>query len=154
MRSRDSNFGIHFPSSDATRAKNIKTSLEWAHRTSRHDSTHIILFLTRHKIINANKLFHVSLTSGYILLMASHFITHYATRQLWCGHGLLTRYATLWVAHAPGMPESFPRPRLQRKPLVNDPGMHHVRDARALMHVGIANLRWWRKTIPAFPVHV
>ena len=30
----------------------------------------------------------------------------------------------------------FPRHRLQRKPLVNDPGVHHV------MHVGIANPRW------------
>ena len=35
--------------------------------------------------------------------------------------------------------ERFPRHRLQRKPLVSDPGMH---DARALMHVGIAIPRW------------
>ena len=37
--------------------------------------------------------------------------------------------------------EPFPRHWLQRKPLVNDPGMHHVRHARAVMHVGIANPR-------------
>ena len=30
--------------------------------------------------------------------------------------------------------ERFPHHRLQRKPLVSDPGMHH---ARAVMHVGI-----------------
>ena len=31
----------------------------------------------------------------------------------------------MWVAHAPGMPVTFSRHRLQRKPLVSDPGMHH-----------------------------
>ena len=37
----------------------------------------------------------------------------------------------------------FPRHRLQWKPLVSDPGMHHgVRDARAVMHVRIAYPRW------------
>ena len=40
-------------------------------------------------------------------------------------HGPLTRYVKLRVAHAPGMPRKFPpRRRIQRKPLVNDPGMH------------------------------
>ena len=35
-------------------------------------------------------------------------------------HGPLTRYAKLWVAHAPGMPGTFsPRPR------VSDPDMYH-----------------------------
>ena len=40
--------------------------------------------------------------------------------------------------------EHFPRHRLQRKPLVSDPGMHHGTcvTARAVRHVGIANLRW------------
>ena len=36
-------------------------------------------------------------------------------------YGPLTRYARLRSALAPGMP----RHRLQRKPLVSDPGMHH-----------------------------
>ena len=40
-------------------------------------------------------------------------------------HGPLTRYVTLCIAHAPGMRERFPRHRLQRKPLVSDPCMHH-----------------------------
>ena len=40
-------------------------------------------------------------------------------------HGPLTRYLKLRVAHAPGMPERFPRHRLQRKPLVSDHSMHH-----------------------------
>ena len=50
--------------------------------------------------------------------------------------------------------ERIPQHRFQRKPLVSDPGMYHgtcvthvpwwrhVRHARAVMHVGIANLRW------------
>ena len=40
--------------------------------------------------------------------------------------------------------ERFHRHRLQRKPLVSDPGMHHGkwRLARAVMRVGIANPRW------------
>ena len=40
-------------------------------------------------------------------------------------HGPLTRYVKLQVVHAPGMPGTFSPPRLQRKPLVSDPGMHH-----------------------------
>ena len=40
-------------------------------------------------------------------------------------HGPLTRYVKLRVARAPGMPGSFPRHWLQRKPLVSDPGIHH-----------------------------
>ena len=42
----------------------------------------------------------------------------------WC-HGPLTRYVKLRVAHAPGMSGTFSCHRLQRKPLVSDPGMHH-----------------------------
>ena len=37
-------------------------------------------------------------------------------------HGPFTRYIKWWVAPAPGM---FSRHRLQRKPLVSDPGIHH-----------------------------
>ena len=40
-------------------------------------------------------------------------------------HGRLTRYVKSLVVHAPGMPERFPRHRLQRKPLVSDLNMHH-----------------------------
>ena len=39
--------------------------------------------------------------------------------------GPLTRYVKLRVAHALGMPETFSPPRLQRKPLVHEPGLHH-----------------------------
>ena len=50
---------------------------------------------------------------------------------------------------------------IQRKPLVNDPGLHHgTCHARAVMHVGIANPRWrgkrsrhsWRMRNPTFYV--
>ena len=45
---------------------------------------------------------------------------HYNCAELGQCHGHLARYATLWVAHAPGMPETFSPP-----PLVSDPGMPH-----------------------------
>ena len=40
-------------------------------------------------------------------------------------HGPLTGYVKMRVAHALGMPGTFPRHRLQRKPLASDPCMHH-----------------------------
>ena len=59
-------------------------------------------------------------------------------------------------AHAPGMPGTF-----SPSPQVSDPDMHHGTcvTARAVMHAGIANLRFplksaaGGKTFPAFPVH-
>ena len=49
--------------------------------------------------------------------------------------------------------ERFPRHRIQRKPPVSDPGMHHVRQALVVMHVGIANPLVAGKTFPAYPAH-
>ena len=46
--------------------------------------------------------------------------------------------------------ERLPGHRLQRKPLVNHPSMHHMRHARAVMHVGVAN-QWWRENVPGIP---
>ena len=71
------------------------------------------------------------------------------------GHGPLARYVKLRVAHAPGMPERFPRHRLQTKPLVSDPGMHH---GTCVTYVpwcisGSLNPQWRGKTFPAFPAH-
>ena len=40
-------------------------------------------------------------------------------------HGPLARYVRLRWACAPGTPETFSPPRLQRTPLVSDPDMHH-----------------------------
>ena len=52
-------------------------------------------------------------------------------------NGPLTRYAKLRLAHAPGMPATFPPP-----PWVSDPAAsRHARDARAVMHAEIA---YWR----------
>ena len=56
-------------------------------------------------------------------------------------HGPLTRYLTLQVAQAPGIPGTF-SPGLKRKPRH---ASRHVRHARDVMHVGIANPRWQRK---------
>ena len=66
-------------------------------------------------------------------------------------YGPLTRYAKLRVAHAPGMPERFFRRRLQMKPLISDPGMHHGTCAiHVVIHVRIANPRWG-KNVPGIP---
>ena len=52
-----------------------------------------------------------------------------------------------------GCRERFPHHRLQRKPLVSDPGMHH---GTCVMHVPwcmSGSLTRGAKTLPAFPVH-
>ena len=49
-----------------------------------------------------------------------------AVNRWFTSHGPPNGYAKLRFAHAPGMLKIiFPRQRLQRKPLVSDPGMHH-----------------------------
>ena len=57
-------------------------------------------------------------------------------------NGPLTRYVKYGLYMLRQCRERFPRHRLQRKPLVIDPGMRHP---RAVIHVGIANLRWQGK---------
>ena len=76
--------------------------------------------------------------------------------QTWliCLYGYLTRYVQLRVTHAPGMPRTFTRHRLQRQPLVSDPVMYHGTCAThvpqwmsgSLIHGG-------GETFPAFPAH-
>ena len=59
-------------------------------------------------------------------------------------HGPLYRYVKLRVAHAPWKPGTFSPPRTSNE-TVGYWSWHasrHVRHARALMHVGIANPRW------------
>ena len=60
-------------------------------------------------------------------------------------HGPLTRYIALQVAHAPKKPGTFSPPPTSKE-TASWGSRHaslHVRHARAVMHVGIANL-WWR----------
>ena len=62
-------------------------------------------------------------------------------------HGPLTRYVKLRVAHAPGMPGTFSPPQTSKE-TVGSRSRHasrQVRHARAVMHVRIANPRWWGK---------
>ena len=49
----------------------------------------------------------------------------YQRQDIVCSNGPLTRYVKLQVAHAPGMPGTFPHHRLQRKLVVSEPGMQH-----------------------------
>ena len=90
QRSREGYFGIHFPSGEATREVNTKITHGW--ETVRHESTYIILFLTRHnQSINDDKnddRYTLSLChtpSVLVLLMTSQSIADDVpmTRQLW-----------------------------------------------------------------------
>ena len=70
-------------------------------------------------------------------------------------HWPLTRYVKLRDAHAPGMPEAFSPPRIAKKTAIyrSRHASRHVRLARPMMHVGIANPALAGNTIPAFPTH-
>ena len=80
----------------------------------------------------------------------------------WPHHGPLARYLILRVAHAPGMPGTFSPPPTSRviASYRSRRASRHVRDARAVMHVGIDNPRWrgkcprhsWRMRNPQFCV--
>ena len=65
-----------------------------------------------------------------------------------CAHyGPLNRYVKLRVAYAPGMPGTFSSPPTSKK-TASQRSRHasrHVRHARPLMHVGIANPQWQGK---------
>ena len=52
--------------------------------------------------------------------------------------GPLTRYVNMRVAHVQGMPGTFSTPPTSKE-------SRHVRHARAVMHVGIADPRWREK---------
>ena len=58
-------------------------------------------------------------------------------------YGPITRYGKLGVAHAPGMPGMFSPPSTSKETVIqrSKHASRHVRQARAVMHVGIANPR-------------
>ena len=62
-------------------------------------------------------------------------------------HGPLTRYAELRAAHASGMPGMFSPPPTSKETASwrFRHASRHVRHARAVMHVGIANPQWHGK---------
>ena len=67
-------------------------------------------------------------------------------------HGPLTRYEKLRVAHSPGMPGTFSRNRLIRKPLVSDRGMHHgTCVTHAMWCMSVSLTRGSGESFPAFP---
>ena len=68
-------------------------------------------------------------------------------------HGPLARYVKLRVAHAPRMPGTFSPPPTSKE-TASQRSRHasrHVRDARVVMHVGIANPRWRGKRSQSIP---
>ena len=105
-------------------------------------------FLTGNTIIEVSSIFHFDL----------HAYTYSETATLYCCVIIYfsKKKWNCWKNTAIGLlpdwglcmrrvcREHFPRHRLKRKLLVSEPGMYvrHVRHARAVMHVGIANPRW------------
>ena len=67
-------------------------------------------------------------------------------------NGPLTRYLKLRVAHAPEMPGTFSPPPTSKETasLRFRHALWHVRHARAVMYVGIANPQW-RENVPGIP---
>ena len=93
QRSREGYFAVYFPSCKATREINTKNNTRVSAETVRHESTYIILFLTRqNESINDDKnddLYTLSpcpTLSGFVLVMTSQSIADDVTmtRQLWC----------------------------------------------------------------------
>ena len=79
--------------------------------------------------INASRRESLWILCNMFLFVVIRWMSYYrrCNRHLQFVHGPLSRYVKLRVAHAPGMPcrGRFPRHRLQRKPPVSDPAMHH-----------------------------
>ena len=66
---------------------------------------------------------HISLYSTGVMIFSANNIPSLTS----VFYGPLTRYVQLRVVHVRGMPRTFPRHQLQRKPLVSDPDMHRCR---------------------------
>ena len=86
-----------------------------------------------------NHKFHFCATCNFIsgVLCQKH-----PTYNVGC-NGSLARYVKLGLAHAPGMPGPFSPPQTSKE-TASKRSRHasrHVRDARAVMHFGIANPR-------------
>ena len=75
-----------------------------------------------------------------------------SSNKYMASHGPLTRYIKLRVAHAPGMPGTFSLSPTSKETdsYRSRNASRHMRDTRAVMHVGIANLRW-RGNVPGIP---
>ena len=81
------------------------------------------------------------------ILYKLYFFSNNTSRDPWAGghsHRLLTRYVKSRAAHAPGMSGTFSPPPTSNETASwwSQHTSRHVRDARAVMHVGIANPLW------------
>ena len=108
-----------------------------------------------HLCVPLHQLVIVQLPLTYVASVSTFFVkplvsfpnrstdTSATVMQLIFCYGPLARYVKLWVAHAPGMPGMF-SPLPTSKETASKRSRHasrHVRHARAMMHVGIANPR-------------
>ena len=82
---------------------------------------YISISISRHSIAKAVDV-RLTITADLVVQRWMNWLTNGRKEKT---HGPLTRYEKSRVARAPAMPGTFSRNRLQRKRLVNDPGMHH-----------------------------
>ena len=101
--------------------KCINGPVPWNHWSDTRSNDFLRYYLKMH----SNRSIHRNSMSN--VMWEPHWKAHACWISLWYDppHGPLIRYVKLLVVHAPGMPGTFPRHRLQRKQLVSDPGMHH-----------------------------
>ena len=80
----------------------------------------------------------------HIMTATYHNIPYYLAGPYGPAHGLLTRYVKLQLRMHRECRERFPPPPISKETdsWRSRHASRHVRDARAVMHVGIAHLRW------------
>ena len=94
-----------------------------------------------------------------IIELFTHWLSRFDRVMISVDYGSLARYVKLRVAHATVMPGTFPRHRGLAFPTCTTArAWCTCRDARAVMHAGIANWQYSLKsvagkTFPAFPAH-
>ena len=84
-----------------------------------------------------------SYTRINIYIVSQHYLTDSLPAAPWTSYQI----RKLPVAHAPGMPGTFSPPPTSKQTASyrSRHASRHVRHARAVMHVGIANPWWWGK---------
>ena len=100
--------------------------------------------LQRKQSYCSNQGLHITNLSQWLVVIGND---HDALLAGMVSHGPLARYVKLRIAHASRMPRTF-FPSPTSKENASKRSRHaswHVRDARAVMHVGIVNPLWWGK---------
>ena len=114
----------------------VHTICLWSAKGFTHMLPPILLYIIQHILC------FLLLLYSFFYPLASHWL-RFPFTHLRRINGPLTRYAKLRVAHAPGIPGTFspPRPSKENASERSRHASQHVRRARAVMRVGIVNMR-------------